>query len=461
MENENKKDFHNLKNELKNSIKQKPQISISYNDDNTESYLTIIPKTNNIDLKKEYIDHIIKTNNISYGIIKNLSDKIIENFFNNKPIKSKKYIIAKGKQPTDTKPKSINPLSQNKELVMIGEIIGEIIPETKGEFGIDVKGNRIAPKLDKTTHLDIGENMNFVEQDNKTLVQASITGVLFIDNDNHKMNILPEEDGKFKIFIDNKTGEILLSVYPPIGRKKPVDTSEVYDKITELKITKIINPESIEIAVKAGANEEVIDYRIGKGRPENYRIKITISDDNMKAFIDIDRPIIPNHTLTEKEILKEIQKSKIIKGYTSESIIDIVKIVNEYRESIINKKIAEGEPPIDEEKDFIDYRVEFIAKDIEFTIKDESGNDIRKKGDVATIEHPNELICILVKGTVRGQEGYTVTGEKLNPERNIAIDLKAGRNVFKRNEEPEKIAFYSQIKGNIYFYDNQIHILDN
>jgi uncharacterized protein (DUF342 family) len=453
--------FSKLKNELKKDIPQKPNISLTFNEDSTEAYLTITPTSGNIDLKPEYIDEIIRKNQITYGIKKDLSTQLVKNFLSQEPIKAKKYIIARGKKPKDTKPTSVKLLSQEKELIMEGEIIGEIIPEVNGKFGIDVHGKRITPRLDRTGLLEPGENTALFKEEEKTYVKSEIIGVLFIDKDKHEINIYPEEDGKFKIFIDNQSGVVSLSVYPPIGRKTPVETSNVYAQIRELKITEIIDPKAIEFAINAGKTDKMIDYQIGKGKPENYDIKITISDDKMKAYIDIIRPTIPNHILTEKEILKELQKAGVIKGYTSEVFKEITQQVNEKRESISNRKIAEGEEPLNEEKDFIDYRVELIGQDIEFTIKDENGKEIRKKGDVAVIDHSNELICYLVKGTVRGQEGFTITGEKLLPERNVPINLKAGRNVYKSKEDEGKIAFYSKIGGNVYFYDNHIHIIDN
>ncbi|MFW5799302.1 MAG: flagellar assembly protein A, partial [Spirochaetota bacterium] len=309
--------------------------------------------------------------------------------------------------------------------------------------------------------LDEAENyeqwVEKINADNKILYSSKTTGVVFLDEVENKLYVEEEKDGDFSININNK-GEVLLTINPPIGRKEAVTKKSISDEINNLKLNEIINQESLDKAVEIGKEDRIRDFVIGSKTPENYSININITDSNMTAYISIHRPIIPIQPITETMLMKEIIQAGIKKGILDKKIKQIIETINEKRESITDMKIAQGKKPVDDEEDFINFNINIEHKNQKFMIEDENGRQISKTGDIGEYVQAHTLLCQFVMGELKGNEGFTVTGEVLKPKRKIPKKLMAGKNVSKKQESNNRFDYYSQDEGNVYIYEDTIMV---
>ncbi len=458
-QNKKKKTFGNLKDELITSKTEKPNFEISYNEDLTEAYLTIVSSSfDKINFSEKDLYQIIKKENIVYGIVDDIIGTIMNDIKSSSNIKEKKYIIAKGEKPIDSIPETINIIGTQDELIIEGEIIGDKKNSIEGKFGIDVHNKRIIPKMKKSNNLRIGNNIIEQKNNDKTLYKSKITGVLFIDNEKNIVHILPEEDGRFEVNI-RATGEILLTVFPPIGRKIPVNINQVIKHLDELKVSEITYPNSIERAISIGKTDKIENFLIGKGTPEDYTININVSENKMEAYIDIIRPIIPKNLLSKEEILTALHKAGVKAGFAPDDLLNVVDRVNIRRESIHNVLIAEGEEAKDGENDFIEHKVKIEDKNVEFELVGSKG--IKKRGDIGEKVKQDTLICNLIKGTIRSKEGFNVLGEKILPKKGDSLEIKAGKNIRMKKEDDYKISFYSTKAGTVYIFDNTVNVFED
>jgi uncharacterized protein (DUF342 family) len=457
--NKKKISLSNLKDELANENKTQrtePLMKITYNEDMTEAYLIIKP-VDNYKVSEQKIRMLIEKEEITYGVFENVLPKIVKHYNSQDLMKAKKYVIAKGDPPLDTIPESVKITSVVGSLIIQGEIVGKHIEKKEGEFGKSVKNKKVAPKIAKEGIVLPGKNLYKFEHEGEILYSSNITGVLIINKKTNEAEILPEEEGKFNINV-SPIGEVLLSVYPPIGRKDPVNFKAVDKKIKELKISSIINYESVKSALSAGVKDIIKDYVIGKGIPKDYDIKVSITDDKMAAYINIIRPIIEKNSLTRESIIEALEQAGVKKGYSENSIDELVEKIEHTKESIENVLIAEGEEPTEDTEDNLTYDIRIYEKNTGITIPD-LGGEIKKIGDVGEEVKPNTLLCTVTKGSRSGLSGYNVLGDRLAPIRYSPINLRAGKNV-KLKKERNKNEYYSTKKGTVYIYDNTINVID-
>lgn len=458
--NKKKISLSNLKSELANensSQRSEPLMKITYNEDITEAYLIIKPVDNN-KVSEKSIRKLIQREGITFGVFENVLPKIVSHFNSQNPMKAKKYVIAKGKPALDTIPESVKITAVTGALIIQGEIVGKHIEKKEGEFGKSVKSKKISPKITKEGIVLPGKNLYKFEHEGEILYSSNITGVLVINSKNNEAEVLPEEEGKFELNI-SPAGKILLSVYPPIGRKDAVNLKAVDEKIKELKISSIVNLDSIKSVLSAGKKEIIKDYVIGKGTPKDYEIKVSVTDDKMSAYIDIIRPIVEKSPLTKESIIKALEKAGVKKGYSENSIDELIKKIEYKKESLENVLIAEGEEPTEDTEDMINYDIKIYEKNTGIKVPEMGGGEVNKVGDVGEEVKPNTILCTIIKGSRSGVSGYNVLGERLAPLRHTPINLKAGKNV-KLKREKNRNEYYSTKKGTVYIYDNTINVID-
>lgn len=455
----NKKDLSSLKYNLtgKNDD-ENPVLEISYSEKHLTAYINIKPQNPDVKVFEKDIKEIIDKENICYGIREDLPKCLEKDFNSQNPIKEKKYIIAKGKPPVPTKPESVDLLAVSGELIIEGEVVGEYIPEERGEFGIDVHNKRVAPKLDKNV-LSAGDNLKLINDKDKKFYSAYLTGVLNIDEYNHIISILPEEDGKFDYEITD-SGELLINIYPPIGRKDPVVFESVYKALEEEKLTSIIITENLQQAINKGRDEKVEKFLIGKGTPTDYEVNITITKDKMKAYMDIVRPVLPLGELTTEKLMRYIRNSGIKKGIIKSNIKEAIENINFSKESQTDILIAKGLGAVDDEEDEINYNINILKRNTEIRItENEKDGEIMRIGDIGQDVNSNELLLTLIKKEKNGHPGYNIFGDKMDYTKAEKTILTAGLNVRSKIEELNHIIFYSVKKGTVYIYDDKVNVI--
>lgn len=169
-----------------------------------------------------------------------------------------------------------------------------------------------------------------------------------------------------------------------------------------------------------GKDIKIAEY-YGETNPK-YKIDITISEDNMKAYIEIE--YAKGRKMIEyTDVIDEIKKKGIKKGIKEEAIM---KIINK---EIVNTKvlIAEGEKAVKGKKAYPVY-----FKDMKKEKKIIPNIDITGKADFKNIN----LIEKVSKGDIiaekieaeEGIDGYDVYGNVIKSEKGEDIKLLAGKN---------------------------------
>lgn len=258
--------------------------------------------------------------------------------------------------------------------------------------------------------------------------------------------ILEDKRGFFKRTI---TIEVTVEDKNNIDKKESIDTFKkktvglafvednkviVKNPEKDEKPAKIIPDENIILKVDGAIVESeievyentLIEVEFKKNEPKR-NLTIYISEDRMKAFIDIDycpkyeyalvdskeenilklKWEIKNEVypplFSEEEIKNELSKANITYGIIEESI----KRCTEERQ-IINLLIAEGKLPIDDEEDIIDIKFE-SDKNNKF-LEDKKGRiDYKDIGSVVAVKKGN-VIAEKTAGK-KGEDGISIKGE--------------------------------------------------
>jgi uncharacterized protein len=172
-----------------------PPYSCNISSDKLRVYLSFEPTVDSTITCSEIINYLSKSN-IAHGINEAAIQEIIEH---NEP--AERVIVASGKSPcpgADGKIEylfEIDPqmapqvksdgsvdyrnlnLAQN---VVIDQELARLIPPTIGEDGIDVFGNRIAPKSGKAVKIRKGINTSFADPE-QTILKSDIDGNVKLD----------------------------------------------------------------------------------------------------------------------------------------------------------------------------------------------------------------------------------------------------------------------------------------
>lgn len=171
-------------------------------------------------------------------------------------------------------------------------------------------------------------------------------------------------------------------------------------------------------------------------------IKLYISENNMKAYICLDKGVKPDFKdiyafLADKKIVYGI-KSNVIKSLGENPVYDQQVLVAQGLEPqdgidamIHFKKTMEGGKPQILENGNVDYKSLNIVKNV-------------KKGD----------IIATVTDATPGVEGRDVFGNTVKPKPGQPLKIKCGRNVVFENS-----AFIATIDGQLFIKDNKISVL--
>jgi uncharacterized protein (DUF342 family) len=166
-------------------------------------------------------------------------------------------------------------------------------------------------------------------------------------------------------------------------------------------------------------------------------LNITVSDDNMRAFISFHGEDVSEIDLEDIKLF--LERKGVKKG-----IVDGDLITQYLEQNQISKEpclIAEGVPPGPGEPDKITYF--FDTNPMRIGTVDEDGNiDWKDRGQIPQVE-AGDLLAEIKPGR-EGNFGVDIFGRNILPESSLVIKLKHGKEV-KTSEDG--LQFYSLVKG--------------
>jgi len=228
-------------------------------------------------------------------------------------------------------------------------------------------------------------------------------------------------DGFFAV--DYKDGAAMLTVYPERGNGKPVNIEAIYQRLNDLGVINI-DKDAIVAALTTALETA---KRVGdwpNGEEFNSKCKIEISNDKMQAYLTLYPPDInANQQILVDDILKELEKNKVIKG------IDVQKIKEILEQKIYGKKIliAQGQLPQNGADAYFKYYFN-AHKEVKFIEKPDGSVDLREMNLIETIKK-DALLCEKIEPTP-GVDGFDVTGKILKAKPGDDLIIKNGPNTY-------------------------------
>lgn len=239
---------------------------------------------------------------------------------------------------------------------------------------------------------------------------------------------------------------VYLTVYPPVGKGKKVETSNVVEKLRKKQV-KDFDSTVIEAVVKkadkmpikiAGPQEEV---------KLDASVNVMVSPDKMKAFITLTPPD-GGRMLTVDEILQKLEENGVVYGINQPMLEDIVKYPV-YNEMIC---IAEGTQPVNGENGRVEFHFK-TEKDIKPAMLEDGRVDFRSLDLIESVSKGQKL-CTLVP-PLPGIKGKTVVGTDVAALDGKPAVLPKGRNV-EVTEDGQ--ALISSIDGQVNYIDGKVSV---
>lgn len=239
---------------------------------------------------------------------------------------------------------------------------------------------------------------------------------------------------------------VYLTVYPPVDRGRPVESKDIYDRLTR-KLVKGYKRDLVEAAVRSSNRQPV---KIAEPQEEvkiNATVNISVSPDKMKAYISFNPPE-GGRIMTTEEVIDALNKNNIIFGINRVNLETITKYPV-YGEMVC---VAEGISPINGQNGKVEYYFD-IKRDGKPTIMDDGRVDFRELNLIESVAQGQKL-CTLVP-PVPGIPGKTVHGIDIYPMEGKPANFPKGRNV---SLSEDGTSLVSNINGQVSYIDGKINV---
>lgn len=227
-----------------------------------------------------------------------------------------------------------------------------------------------------------------------------------------------------------------------ISNEKP-DLDAVFEQMD--KDIKSIAETGTDITELMGKKDKFIQELKAEIAPP---IEVYVTDDKMEAYLSlryIDRDI------NREDVLEHLAEAGVVYGIKRKEVERLVKTVNEKKTNIEKFLVAQGKPP----KDGKDSTVKlYFTKAAPKLVEDEKGRVDFKSVKIINQATAGQLIAEKLPPE-KGEDGITVTGEKISAHKGKDIPIKLNPNI-KVSEDGMK--FYSKIVGNPYFDGTELGV---
>lgn len=246
----------------------------------------------------------------------------------------------------------------------------------------------------------------------------------------------------------NDFGGYGLAVYQPEGDGGNVQLGEVYDYLDGLGI--FYDRRKLEIQAAAGMD---VVYHLGEGAcpvyPETYHL--SVSDDDMTAYVRFIPPSETGHRMTLESFLKDLKLRDITYGLQMESLRSHFTTDGVYCTDIL---LAKGEEPVEGE----DARIEYC-----FNTDMHRRPAQREDGSVdffhlTTINQckEGEVLARMIPVNP-GAPGHDIYGTEIKPRDVHRTYFKYGRNIELSEDE---LCLISKVDGHVSLVDDRVFVAD-
>jgi uncharacterized protein (DUF342 family) len=309
--------------------------------------------------------------------------------------------------------------AQTKEYTLIGDILlnqGDIKEDQRDEFF----SFSLAQPAPSNTHTQDPkqhqEAQDYIVQPTTLFSESKFTGSNAVLQKNNDKTALTD-DG----FIDTVNEDI----------QSAQTDDEVMNTVQENIQTVQTNDvmDTVQKDLEADRPDKDVKKEIG--------LNITVSDDNMRAFISFHGEDVSEIDLEDIKLF--LERKGVKKGIVDDDLI--TQYLKQNQISTEPCLIAEGVPPDPGEPDKITYF--FDTNPMRISTVDEDGNiDWKDRGQIPQVE-AGDLLAEIKPGR-EGDFGVDIFGRNILPESSLVIKLKHGKEV-KTSEDG--LQFYSLVKG--------------
>ncbi|HHW71093.1 MAG TPA: FapA family protein [Clostridiales bacterium] len=246
--------------------------------------------------------------------------------------------------------------------------------------------------------------------------------------------------------LDYRADGVYMTVMPP---------STGLTKDQERSIIQYINRKQIEGLDKQALFQSIYSHcgqwvQIAPPQREkniDEEIQVSISNDQMKAFITLFPPL-GGKVLSKTDIIEELHSNGVVFGIDENKIDEILRN-RKYETQII---VAQGKEPQDGKDGQIIYHVS-LDKDRKPLIKEDGTVDYFHLDMVENVKKGQRLVTIIPP--TKGEPGKTVTGKKIYPKPGKPKRIGVGKNVTVSDDGLELL---SNIDGRVELIGNKIHV---
>lgn len=263
-----------------------------------------------------------------------------------------------------------------------------------------------------------------------------------------------------------KRGDLIATIKPGVLGK---DGRNVFDE--KIPVKRVYEPRLIagkNVKLDHGFSYYIICdgiVEVQKDKKDAYYIqgkryrfghfKVTVSGDEMKAWLMAIPPIGGAESIHPEEVLSNCKKQGIVFGLKEDVIYKTIKKAEEDRIVINDILIAEGENPVDGIDGKLEFKVK-LASGKKFKALEGGSVDYREH-DIITSVDKGELIAVVIRAQDGIKDGHTITGEVIKPKDGRDVEITLGNNIT-ASDKGDSISYYSSIGGQLITDRNEISV---
>lgn len=255
------------------------------------------------------------------------------------------------------------------------------------------------------------------------------------------------KNGYFQVVSED--GRMWLKVYEPEEGGEMFTAEEVI-RYLELISFPEVDMVSVDQYIKCMEFDSMLMLYRGEIIPEPERCVVTVSGNGERAFARFYPPTTGGASLTESDIISDLQHAGICHGIRKKAIVHFLN----HHEYVRDYFIAEATPPVQGYSAKIRYFFD-INTTARPKLNEDGSVDFHQLGNIKSVQEGDKLASL--KPAYRGKAGMSVLGTPLPPKKVRNRALRFGRNI--RLSE-DKCHIYSTVAGHVTLVDDMVMVSD-
>ncbi|MCI8357574.1 MAG: DUF342 domain-containing protein [Lachnospiraceae bacterium] len=246
---------------------------------------------------------------------------------------------------------------------------------------------------------------------------------------------------------EGKTG---IQLIPPTEGGKPVSVNDVMEYLSSKDI--VCDKNSLYKAVEASAEKRMaVLLEKRTTLPERECYKLTITPDNMRAYVRFYAPSVGGGLMTADELIQDLENSGIKYGILTEVIQKCFAKRRDYCKDIL---IAQGKEPVHGRDASIKYYFNTDRK-VKPALKEDGSVDFFQLNVVQHCDKGDVLARLIPEDP--GEYGTNLLGQRLKPRDVKKAVLKYGNNI---EISEDNTTLISQVSGHVELIEGSVFVSD-